>query len=128
MQNNHSKNGTIFVTCHGGALAAVRVGRDRFHLDYVHLDHGRAGIQAPDALVRQALHRRLSEGEKVGHGPLSRRSCHARKNHSPLGCFQAGGAGPRGRPPPTPPAPGGAPPPPPPPPPGPGPLPTTPPA
>jgi hypothetical protein len=69
MQNNHSKNGTILYTCHGGAPAAVRTGR----FDHVERDHGRAGIQTPDALIREALHRRLAEGEETGDGPLSRR-------------------------------------------------------
>ena len=83
MQNNHSKNGTIFVACHGGALATVRISRgrshlDNVHLDNVHLDHGRAGIQPSDALVREALYRRLAEGEKTRDGLLRRRRSHAR--------------------------------------------------
>jgi hypothetical protein len=80
MQNNHSKNGTIFNTCHGGTRAAVGTGRS----EHVERDHGRARIQAPDALVREALHWRLAEGEESGDGPLSRRWPHARQNHSPL--------------------------------------------
>lgn len=65
MQNNHSKNGTIFLTCHGGALAAVRIGRDPIQRDDAHLHHGRASIQTPDALVREALNRRLIESEEA---------------------------------------------------------------
>ena len=79
MQNNHSKNGTILYTCHNGALAVVRIG-----FDHVERDHGRAGVQAPDALVREALYGRLTEGEEIGDGPLSRRWLHARQNYSPL--------------------------------------------
>ena len=78
MQNNHSKNGTILYTCHNGARA--RVGR----FDHLERDHGRAGVQAPDALVREALYGRLTEGEETGDGPLSRRWVHARHNYSPL--------------------------------------------
>ena len=78
MQNNHSKNGTILYTCQNCARAGV----GRF--EYVERDHGRAGVQAPDALVREALYGRLTEGEETGAGPLSRRWLHARHNYSPL--------------------------------------------
>ena len=75
MQNNHSKNGTIlgiYPTCPGGTVTAVRVGRDRVVCYDVHLDHGRAGIQVPDELVRTALHGRLAQGEKAIDGTRGR--------------------------------------------------------
>jgi hypothetical protein len=78
MQNNHSKNGTIFMTCHGGALAALRIGRDPIQRDDVHLDHGRTSIQTPDALVREALDWRLAESEKARDGLPGRRGSHTR--------------------------------------------------
>jgi hypothetical protein len=78
MQNNHSKNGTILYTCHNCARTGVG------WFDHVERDHGRAGVQAPDALVRDALYGRLTEGEETGDGPLSRRWLHARHNYSPL--------------------------------------------
>ena len=78
MQNNHSKNGTILYICHGGARA--RVGR----FFRVERDHGRAGVQVPDAFIREALYGRLMAGEETRDGPLSRRWLHARQNHSPL--------------------------------------------
>ena len=80
MKNNHSKNGTIFYTCHDGTRSDVRT--DRF--EHVERDHGRAGVQVPDALVREALHGRLAEGEETVDGPLSRRWPHARQYYSPL--------------------------------------------
>ncbi len=89
MQNNHSENGTIFVTCHSGALAATRIGRDPVGVDDVHLDHGRSSIQAPDALVREALNRRLAESEEAGDSPLGCRWPHARQKHTPLRSLQA---------------------------------------
>ena len=61
---------TVWVRFCGGA-ARDTVGTGRF--EHVERDHGRAGIQTPDALVREALHRRLAEGEETGDGPLSRR-------------------------------------------------------
>ena len=79
MQNNHSKNGTIFETCHGGTLAAVRA----LLVEHVQLDHGRPGIKAPDALVREALDRRLVQGEEIRDGPLCRGGLHSRQNYSP---------------------------------------------
>ena len=65
MPNNHSKNGTILYACRG-ARTAVRIGR----LEHVERDHGRAGVQTPDTLVRETLHERLAEGEETGDGPL----------------------------------------------------------
>jgi len=66
------------MTYHGSALAAIRIGRDLIGVDDVHLDHGRSSIQAPDALVREALHRRLAECEKTGDSLLGCRWTHAR--------------------------------------------------
>src|SRR5437763_4051475 len=89
-------------------------------LAYTHLEHGRAGVKPSDALVREALHRRLVPGQELRDGPPRRRRSHAGQNYFPLRGFQvtegsAGGAGPGGATPRTPPARGGPPPPPPPP-------------
>jgi len=72
------------MTCHGGALATIRFGRDPIGVDDVHLDHGRSSIQSADALVREALNRRLAECEKTGDSLLGCRWTHARQNHTPL--------------------------------------------
>jgi len=66
------------MTCHGDALATIRIGRDLIGVDDVHLDHSRSSIQTPDALVREALHRRLAEREKTGDSLLGCRWTHAR--------------------------------------------------
>jgi hypothetical protein len=80
VQNNHSKSGTTFKTCHDGTRAVLRINRS----GHVKRDHGGAGVQAPDALVREALNRCLTEGEESSDGSLRRYWLHARQNHMPL--------------------------------------------
>ena len=83
MQNNHSKNGTIFKTCHGGTLAAVRISRVSSSSTSISTTAARASRRRTPLSVRRSTGA-SPRARKLGDGPLGRHWLHARQNHSPL--------------------------------------------